>query len=100
AINVIPPTVIAVSREFSLTVRLLAPPDPSVPGSGEAVIDREVFRNLSLDPRHSRYVQTIVGDTAGLPLRLSDRRPDGESWYVRVHDLAQDFPAGPPAAAP
>jgi hypothetical protein len=45
-------------------------------------------------------VQTVVGDIGGTPLRLSDRRPDGESWYVRVHDVAQDLPAGPPAAPP
>ena len=44
-----------------------------------------------MDPRHSHYVQTIIGDTNGPP-RLSDRRPDGESWYIRVHDAAQDLP--------
>ena len=49
-----------------------------------------MFRNLSMDPRHSRYIHNIIGDTNG-PLRLSDRRPEGESWYVRVHDLAQDL---------
>src|SRR3990170_4593228 len=41
-------------------------------------------------PRHSRYVQAIVGDING-PVRLSDRRPEGESRYVRVHDTAQDL---------
>jgi phage tail sheath protein FI len=99
AINAVPRAFTARSREFSLIVRLLTAPDPSIPGSGDGVLDLEAFRNLSLDPRHTRYIQTVVGDTAG-PLRLSDRRPDGESWYVRVHDLAQDLPGGPPAAPP
>jgi hypothetical protein len=78
---------VARSREFRLTVRLLAAPDPSVPGSGDQVLDREDFRNLSLDPRHSRYVERVVGRIGGVPLRLSDRRADGESWYVRLQDL-------------
>ncbi len=43
-----------------------------------------------MDPRHSRYVQNVIGDING-PLRLSDRRPEGESRYIRVHDLAQDL---------
>ncbi len=79
------------SREFRLTVLLLHKPDPALPSRNEIVIDSEVFRNLSMDPRHSRYIQTVIGDING-PLRLSDRRPEGESWYVRVHDLAQDLP--------
>ena len=87
------------SREFSLTVRLLRQPDPAMPTRNDTILDAEVFRYLSMDPRHSRYVQTVIGDFTG-PLRLSDRRPEGESWYVRVHDLAQDLPPGPPAAPP
>jgi len=75
------------SREFKLTVYLLRQPDPIVPTRNELVIDSETFRYLSMDPRHSRYVQTVVGDING-PLRLSDRRPEGESQYVRVHDRA------------
>jgi phage tail sheath protein FI len=99
AVNAVPRAFTVRSREFRLTVRVLAPRDPSVPTSTETVVDTEVFRNLSLDPRHTRYIQTVIGDTNG-PSRLSDRRPDGESWYVRVRDLAQDLPEGPPAAAP
>ena len=37
------------------------------------------------------------------PLRLDDRRSEGESQYVRVHDLALDLPdppAGPPNKIP
>src|SRR5207247_1712448 len=88
AIGAAPPgTFITRSREFSLTIRLLAAPDPSNPTAAETVIDREVFRYVSMDPRHSHYIETVVGDIFGTPLRLSDRRPDGESWYVRVSDL-------------
>jgi hypothetical protein len=78
------------SREFSLTARLLRQPDLALPSRNETVIATEVFRHLSLDPRHSRYLQTLIGDING-PLRLADRRPEGESWYIRVHDLAQDL---------
>jgi len=80
------------SREFSLTVRLLHQADPARPQRGEIVIDEEVFRNLSMDPRHSRYFQTIVGDFGPAAVRrISDRREEGESWYVRVHDSAEDL---------
>jgi len=78
------------SREFRITVLLMHQPDPSLPSRSEQVVDRELFRNLSIDSRHSRYFQTIIGDING-PHRLEDHRPEGESWYVRVHDLAQDL---------
>ncbi len=71
------------SREFRLTVYLFRQPDLAMPSRNETVLDTEVFRYLSMDPRHSRYVQDIIGDING-PLRLSDRRPEGESWYIRV----------------
>ena len=91
ALNGAPPMAYFVrSREFSLTVRLLRQPDASVPSRNQTELAREVFRNLSMDSRHSRYVQTVIGDRNGPP-RLSDRRPDGESWYIRVHDVAQDL---------
>jgi uncharacterized protein len=77
------------SREFRLTVWLLNQPDAARPQRADP-IDSEMFRNLSMDPRHSRYFQRIVGDING-PLRREDRRPEGESAYVRVHDLAQDL---------
>jgi phage tail sheath protein FI len=78
------------SREFSITVWWLRQPDPAIPSRNTTVLDSEVFHNLSMDPRHSRYVQTIIGEING-PLRLSDGRPDGQSWYIRVHDKAQDL---------
>lgn len=77
------------SREIRMTVRLLRRPDPAVPSRNETVIDSEMFRHLSLDVRHSRYVERVVGAIDG-ELRLWDRRPEGESRYVRLHDLAPD----------
>lgn len=74
------------SREFQLTVLLMHAPDPALPTRSELVLDTEVFQNLSMDSRHSRYFQSIIGQIGG-PLRLSDRRPEGESWYIRVLDL-------------
>jgi phage tail sheath protein FI len=85
------PGLVVRSREFRLTVQLLRQPDPAQPSRNNTILTTEVFRYLSMDSRHSRYVQTIIGDIKGLPLRLSDNRPEGQSWYVRVHDLAQDF---------
>ncbi|HVO70482.1 MAG TPA: phage tail sheath C-terminal domain-containing protein [Aggregatilineaceae bacterium] len=78
------------SREFRLTVNLLRQRDPAMPTRNQTVIDSEVFRYLSMDDRHSHYIQTVIGDING-PIRPADRRPDGDSWYIRVHDLAQDL---------
>ena len=94
------------SLEFRLTVYLLRQPDPVNPARNETVQDVEVFRYLSMDPRHSRYVQTIIGttwidfrgaklDDSQQPLRLSDRRPEGGSWYIRVRDWALTDPSLP-----
>ena len=49
------------SREFSLITMLRQRPDPAVPTRDDNLIDQEVFRHLSMDPRHSRYVMRIVG---------------------------------------
>jgi phage tail sheath protein FI len=84
------------SREFRVTVYLLHQADPALPSRDTVVIDTEVFRNLSMDPRHSHYIQTIIGDIDGR-LRLEDRRPEGQSWYIRVHDLGQDVLPDPTA---
>lgn len=75
------------SREFALTVHVLRQPDPATPSRNEQVESSETFRYLSMDPRHSRYVERVIGATDG-PLRLSDRRPEGGSDFVRVHDRA------------
>ncbi len=77
------------SREFRLTVHMMQRPDPAVPSRNDTVIDSEMFRHLSMDPRHSRHVETVVGSING-ELRLWDRRPEGESRYVRVLDEAAD----------
>jgi Bacteriophage tail sheath protein len=88
SINGAPPsTFVARSREFNIIVRVRAAADPSNPTSAETISDFETFRWLSMDPRHSRYLVTVLGRIGGPP-RLSDRRPDGESWYVRVDDIA------------
>ncbi len=84
------------SREFSLIVMLRQRPDPAVPTRDENLLDQEVFRYLSMDPRHSRYVMRVVGatwtpgnpdDDLGIPLRRWDRRSEGASDYVRALDL-------------
>jgi phage tail sheath protein FI len=95
------------SREFRMSVFLLRRPDPAVPSRDELLEDTEVFRLLSMDVRHSRYVQRVIGATfdpaagtfrddgdpgsaEGSPLRLSDLRSAGGSAYVRVLDGAPD----------
>jgi phage tail sheath protein FI len=75
------------SREFRLTAYLYRHPDPAVPSRNTQVIQTETFRNLTMDPRHSQYFQTVIGAING-PLRLSDRRPEGSSWLIRVQDTA------------
>jgi phage tail sheath protein FI len=100
------------SREFRMTVFLFRQADPSLPSRGETILNTEVFRYLSMDSRHSRYLEKVIGSTwtdvpgatqddgfPPRPLRLDDRRSEGESGYVRVHDLALDLP-DPPAPAP
>ena len=75
------------SREFRLTVRLLRQPDPRTPSRDEEVIDSEIFRYLSMDSRHSNYIEKVIGAIDGT-LRRWDRRPEGSSLYVRVMDRA------------
>ena len=76
------------SREFSLSVRLYRRPDPAVPSRNDTVIEEESFRYLSMDPRHSNYVETIIGAVDGPP-RRSDGRPEGASRFLRVDDLGE-----------
>src|SRR5262249_6905209 len=84
------PTLAIRSREFRLSVFAYAPIDPAAPTRTEPTAPVEVFRHLSMDHRPSRYFQAVIGDIGGV-LRLSDHRPEGESWYIRVHDRAQDL---------
>jgi phage tail sheath protein FI len=85
------------SREFSLTVMLRQRPDPTAPVRDDNLLDQEVFRQLSMDPRHSRYIERIIGCTytpgadfddaqPPNPVRRWDRRSEGASWYARVLD--------------
>jgi len=84
------------SREFRITVILLHQPDPARPSRNELITDSEMFRYLSLDPRHSRYAPRVIGDINGAP-RLVDQRPEGESNYIRIHDPSpsEDVRVGP-----
>jgi len=99
------------SREFRLTVYLLRQLDPAMPTRNETVLDSEVFRHLSMDHRHSRYVHKIIGTTWDTlpgtttdhdhrPLRREDRRSEGESHLIRVRDLAQNLHEGLPDPPP
>jgi phage tail sheath protein FI len=81
------------SREFRITVSLLQYPSVAVPARNTQVIQTETFRNLSMDPRHNQYFQTIIGPITG-PKRLSDNRTHGASWLIRTQD-----DAATPAAA-
>jgi phage tail sheath protein FI len=76
------------SLEFALTVNLRRRPDPAVPSRNTLILQSESFRNLSLDHRHSRYFQRVIGDINGT-LRLEDNRPEGESAFIRVSDSLQ-----------
>jgi phage tail sheath protein FI len=89
-----------VSIEFALSVYFVRQPDAAQPSRNNQVLDVENFRHLSLDDRHSRYVQRVIGttwapgateDDDGEPLRISDRRSQGESSYIRVRDVAQSL---------
>lgn len=84
------------SREFRLAVYLLRQPDPTTPSRNDSIVGSETFRYLSMDPRHSRYVEDVIGRIGG-PLRLSDHRSEGESWYIRVLDAKPvlTIPLGP-----
>lgn len=73
------------SREFRMSVVLRRRANPAEPSRNGEIVRREVFRNLSLDPDHSRYAPTILGAVDG-PLRREDRRPRGESGLVRLRE--------------
>jgi hypothetical protein len=75
------------SREFSLTIMLYRQPDPAIPSRNNQILQSEVFRFLSMDHRHSHYIETVIGATDG-PLALEDRRPKGRSMLIRVKDVA------------
>ena len=52
-----------VRGSFALSVYLLRQPDPATPTRNTSILDFEVYRNLSLDHRHSRYVHNVIGTT-------------------------------------
>jgi phage tail sheath protein FI len=107
------PTNPVTSREYRFVVELLRQPDASNPARNTIAIDREVFAGLSLDRRHSRYFERVIGTTWNMTtptttmddrnaaLRRADRRSEGESQYVRVFDggfaTSTNFRPGPVA---
>jgi uncharacterized protein len=78
------------SREFKLTVTWQKP-NPRRP-SELITVDSETHRYLTLDDRHSRYAPRIVG-SVNAPIRIWDRRPEGDSNFVRIDDPLEGTPA-------
>jgi hypothetical protein len=71
------------TRDFKLTVRWV---------KKGTVVESETFRHLSLDPRHSRYVETVLGEI-GATVPPGAYYPPGRSQLVRVRDLASSADA-------
>ncbi len=82
------------TREFRLTVECVQ----MNPLTGQPrLIASEVHRQLSMDPRHSRYVTKVVGAIFRSPTttpRRADGRTDGESDLIRVEDALADLTTG------
>jgi len=79
----VPAGAVVRSREFQLTVQWIKSGTAGRP----RLVESETYRFLSLDDRHSRYIGNILGSTSG-PLRLWDRRTEGQSDMVRFTDPA------------
>jgi phage tail sheath protein FI len=78
--NVVVDTVVQ-SAEFGLDVAYLR----TNPRTQQVEVDTSIsesFRNLTLDPRHSRYIQRVIGQ---IPATV-DERNEGESSLIRVSD--------------
>lgn len=72
--------------EFQLSVQELR---TNIRTQQNELFPLEEFRQLSLDPRHTRYVVRVIGPISG-PLR-ADGHTEGESEYIRISDvLPQD----------
>jgi hypothetical protein len=82
------------TREFQVTVDVVQ----VNPLTGqERPVDGETIRQLSMDPRHSRYVTTVIGPlfrTAATTPRRADGRTDGESRFIRVEDALASTATG------
>ncbi len=76
------------AREFVMTIELVQ----INPRTGREQVDvemSETLRQLSMDPRHSRYVVRVVGRifiNENVTPRRADGRTDGESRLIRVAD--------------
>ncbi len=66
------------TREFQIRVEWV---------KNRRVYEDQTLRALSLNPIHPRYIESIAGEING-PLNPADRRPVGQSDYVRSDDLA------------
>lgn len=82
------------TREFRLAVECVQ----INPLTGQSrLIASEVHRQLSMDPRHSRYVTKVVGAifrSSTTTPRRADGRTDGESDLIRVEDALADQTTG------
>lgn len=82
------------TREFRLSVECVQ----VNPVTGKPrLIASEVHRQLSMDPRHSRYVTKAIGPifrAAQTTPRRADGRTEGESNLIRVEDALADETTG------
>lgn len=82
------------TREFRLSVECVQ----INPVTGKPrLIASEVHRQLSMDPRHSRYVTKAIGAifrSADTTPRRADGRTEGESNLLRVEDTLADETTG------
>ena len=69
--GIVVPTNAVTTREYRFTVELLRQRDQSNPARNTIAIDREGFANLSLDRRHSRYFETVIGCTWNMTIPTS-----------------------------
>ena len=82
------------TRGFRLTVECLQ----INPLTGKLrLMASEVHRELSMDPRHSRYITKVIGPIfrpSGTITRRADGRTEGESNLIRVEDFLADDKTG------
>jgi Bacteriophage tail sheath protein len=83
------------TAEFKLTVECIRT-NPKTQAKSVDPALAESLRNLNFDPRHSRYVEKVIGRIPSQPNAVPpelDERGDGESSLVRVDDLFNDAAA-------
>lgn len=83
------------TAEFKLTVECIRT-NPKTQAKSVDPALAESLRNLNFDPRHSRYVEKVIGRIPAPPGAVPpalDERGDGESQLVRVDDFFNDADA-------